>query len=127
MKTRIKILRKDSGLTQSEFGKKIGISNTAVSKIESGENNVSEQTIKNILLQKWDGKYVNEQWLRSGAGGDGNMYLPEDMTRFYNIGKLGDEENEFKQFYLNMMMHLPDAFWDYIYKEFKRFSDEKRE
>lgn len=127
MKARIKILRKNSELTQNEFGKKIGISNTAVSKIESGENNVSEQTIKNILLQKWNGKYVNEEWLRSGAGGLKNMYLPDDMSHFYNIGKLGDEENEFKQFYLNMMMNLPDSFWDYIYKEFKKFSDKKGE
>lgn len=72
MKTRIKELRKSSGLTQNEFGKKIGISNTAVSKLENGENNVTEQIIKNILLQTWNGEYVNEDWLRHN---EGNMFI----------------------------------------------------
>lgn len=69
---RIKELRKSVGLTQNEFGKKIGISNTAVSKLESGENNITEQIIKNILLQPWDGRYVNEDWFRHN---EGNMFI----------------------------------------------------
>jgi hypothetical protein len=49
------------------------------------------------------------------------------MQYFQNVGKLGNEKNEFKKFYLNMMMGLPDEYWDYIYKEFKKFEDKKEE
>ena len=53
------------------------------------------------------------------------MFIPEDMKYFQNVGKLGNEKNEFKKFYLNMMMGLPDEFWEYVYKEFKKFEEKK--
>lgn len=64
MNIRIKQIRKMFKLTQDEFGKKIGISNTAVSKIEKGENSVSEQNIISICREF----NINEQWLRNGTG-----------------------------------------------------------
>ena len=51
MNDRIKSLRKTLGLSQREFGKKIGISDTAVSKLESGERNPSEQTLLSICRE----------------------------------------------------------------------------
>ena len=39
MGSRIKTLRKTLKLSQRDFGYKIGISDTAVSKLESGERN----------------------------------------------------------------------------------------
>ena len=41
MKNRIKKVRTDAKLNQSEFGKKISISRSAVWKIENGENTPS--------------------------------------------------------------------------------------
>ena len=64
MNNRIKEIRKKMKLTQDEFGKRLGISNTAISKIEKGENNVSEQNIISIC-REFD---VNEEWLRNGIG-----------------------------------------------------------
>lgn len=61
---RIREIRKFYCLTQTELGRRMGISNTAVSKLESGENNVSEKNIMvlhNILN-------INEEWLRTGNG-----------------------------------------------------------
>ena len=48
MNNRIKMVRKDAGETLTTFGEKIGISFSAVGKIEKGVNNPSEQTIKSI-------------------------------------------------------------------------------
>ena len=51
MNGRIKLIRKTLGISQRDFGKKIGISDTAVSKLESGERNPSEQTLKSICRE----------------------------------------------------------------------------
>lgn len=77
MNSRIKELRNYLNLNQEEFGSRIGIGNTAVSKIEKGQNNVSEQVL--ILICKEFG--VNEKWLRTGAG---NMFieLPQEDEYF---------------------------------------------
>lgn len=117
MNNRIKEIRKGAGLSQEEFGKRLSVTKTSISKIESGINNPSDQTIK-LICSEFS---VNEEWLRNGVGGKDNMYVTEDMKYYQNIGKLGSEKNEFKKFYINMMMGLPDEYWDYIYKEFKRF------
>ncbi len=55
------------------------------------------------------------------------MLIPNDMVYAFNIGSLGSEKNEFKKFYLNMMMNLPDEYWNYIYDEFKKFANKKNE
>lgn len=92
MKERIKKLRKKCGLSQEVFGKRIGIGKTSVSKLENGENNPSEQTI--ILLCKEFG--VNEVWLRTGEGGDENMFtkIDEDDRYALNLGKLTLTQNQ---------------------------------
>lgn len=61
---RIKQVRKDNQLTIVKFGERIGISNPAVSMIESGKSNPSDQTIRSICREF----KVNEIWLRTGDG-----------------------------------------------------------
>lgn len=64
MKERIRQVRKDAGLSQSEFGRVLGVSLSAVFKWESGENEMSDAVIL-LLCQKF---HVSESWLRTGAG-----------------------------------------------------------
>jgi transcriptional regulator with XRE-family HTH domain len=61
---RIKELRSIVGLSQREFGERIGIVKTAVSKIEKGENSPREQTILSICREF----NVNYAWLKEGLG-----------------------------------------------------------
>lgn len=61
---RIKEVRKESKLTQSEFGSKIGISLSGVSSLEIGKNTPSEQTIRAICSEF----NVNRDWLVDGIG-----------------------------------------------------------
>jgi transcriptional regulator with XRE-family HTH domain len=61
---RVKIIRKESGLTQAEFGQRIGITFSSVSLIEKGKNNPSEQTIRAICSEF----SVNRDWLVDGVG-----------------------------------------------------------
>ena len=123
MNERIKLLRQNLDMKQEDFGKKINLTKFAISNYENGRTGIPERVINDICREF----SVNENWLRTGAGGDENMFIPEDMKYFQNVGKLGNEKNEFKKFYLNMMMGLPDEFWEYVYKEFKKFEEKKGE
>lgn len=90
LKERLKEIRKMKQLTQDEFGKKIGISNTAVSKIERGENNLSEQNIISIC-REFD---VNEQWLRTGEG-DIFLEIPREDIFIEAAVSLSKENDKF--------------------------------
>lgn len=61
---RIKEVRTSSGDTQTKFAEKLSISRSAVSKIESGENTPSRQTIA-LICKIYN---INYQWLVNGNG-----------------------------------------------------------
>lgn len=118
---RVRMARKALGLTLEKFGEKIGLRKSSLSQVENGINELTESNIKAICREF----NVNEDWLRTGAGGPENMFIPEDMRYVNTVGKLGNEQNEFKKFYFNMLMDLPDEYWDYLYNEFKKFEKKK--
>lgn len=64
MNNRIKQVQKESKYTQQAFAEKIGISRTALQKLQSGENNPSEQTIRAICTQF----NIRREWLETGEG-----------------------------------------------------------
>lgn len=65
MNTRIKQLRKEIlKLTQTSFGEKIGLTGAAITRIEKGNNQPTEQTILSICREF----NVNEEWLKTGNG-----------------------------------------------------------
>ena len=119
---RVKAIRKAKEMSMEQFGERIGnISKSTISNIENGNRNLTDLRLKSICSEF----NVNEDWLRTGAGGPENMFIPEDMRYLNTVGRLGNEQNEFKKFCINMLMELPDKYWDYIYEEFKKF--EKKE
>lgn len=122
MNERIKLIREKAKQSQETFGEHIGITRSSVSLLESGKRQPSDQTIK-LICSEYD---INIDWLLTGNGGEENMYIPEDVRYTRNVGKLGREMNEFKKFYLNMLMDLPDDYWNYIYNEFKKFEEGKK-
>lgn len=64
MNTRIKQLRKELKLTQDEFGSRIGITGSAISKLESGASGITEQLLKSIC-KEFNVDYI---WLTTGQG-----------------------------------------------------------
>lgn len=69
MNNRIKSIRENASLSTRAFGEKIGISSAGVSKLESGANNPSEQTIRAICSVFG----IRRDWLETG---EGEMYSP---------------------------------------------------
>lgn len=64
MYERIAEISKESGLNKTEFGQKIGISQSMASLICLGKANPSDRTISDICRVF----RVNEEWLRNGTG-----------------------------------------------------------
>ena len=80
---RIRILRKEKlGLTMDDFGKRIGVGKTAISKIESGDRGVTDQMFTFIVREF----HVRPEWLRDG---EGEMFDKQSGL----LGKLRHEYN----------------------------------
>ena len=62
MNSRIKMIRQNEGLTQSQFADKIGLSRNYVAMIEIGQREPSDRTISDIC-RIFD---IQEDWLRDG-------------------------------------------------------------
>jgi transcriptional regulator with XRE-family HTH domain len=69
MNHRLRELRKALKMTQAEFAAKLEMAQNSYSKIETGENSLTEKNIFLICLIFG----VNESWLRSG---EGEMFAP---------------------------------------------------
>lgn len=126
MNNRIKELRLDLGLSQEAFGKQIKIQRSSVSKIETGENSPSDQTIS-LICKEFN---VNEEWLRTGKGGDENRYVQATpYQKAYNrFGYIMENSSPSKKATLSMLLELlytvPDEAWDSIMEEFYEIKKE---
>ncbi len=96
---RVNAVRKKEEMTMEQFGKKLGVQKSAISKIEKGERNLTEQMLLSICREFG----VNEVWLRTGEGGVENMFtkLSEDDRFSINLGNLGRTENQLARNMLN--------------------------
>lgn len=64
MKERIRKIRKDLSMNQTEFGLEIGCSQTALAKYEGGQV-VPDKPVRLLICQKFN---INETWLETGEG-----------------------------------------------------------
>ncbi|WP_162609258.1 helix-turn-helix domain-containing protein [Anaerotruncus colihominis] len=70
---RIRLIRKETGLNQTDFGEKVGLRQSSLGQIESGVRNATDRTII-LICEKYG---VREEWLRNGTG---EMFLETDST-----------------------------------------------
>lgn len=61
---RVREIRKELNLTLEKFGEKLGVGKTAISKIEKGENSLTDQMLKAICREY----NVNYDYLVNGEG-----------------------------------------------------------
>ena len=117
MEERIQKVRTDANLTQSEFGNRLGISKSAVQKLEyggnpseqtleSGENNPSEQTIR-AICEKFG---VNRQWLETGDESIQPYEREPDLET--EVRSLLKNEPPVKQAVMISLASMPDEWWD---------------
>lgn len=76
---RVKAVRKELGMTLDAFGKRVGVTKTAISNIENGARCLTDQMLLSICREFG----VNETWLRTGAG---EPFMPP--SRSEEMGRL---------------------------------------
>lgn len=91
MNERIKDFRNNVlHLSQDAFGKRLGVTGAAISRMEAGGRAVTEQMVLAICREF----NVNEEWLRSGNGEMFNT-LSQDEELAYIVGQVLPQANDF--------------------------------
>lgn len=106
---RVKILRNEKGLNQTEFGNKLNLKQTTIAGYERGHRGVMDRTIKDICRVF----NVNYAWLVDGIGpmySDNAIYLKE------KIDIIMEGENEFYKSLVKQMLNLTDDELKVLYK-----------
>lgn len=76
---RVRDVRKFRKMSMEQFGERLGVQKSAISKIEKGDRGLTEQMLKAICREF----NVNETWLRTG---DGDM--PQKLSEEEEIADL---------------------------------------
>ena len=108
---RIREIRKSLNLTLEKFGKTLGVGKTAISNIENGNRNLTEQMILSISREY----NVNQEWLRTGSG---EMFIP--LTRNKIIADFANdlikEDDTFKKRLIEALAKLDKDEWEILEK-----------
>ena len=100
---RFREIRESLGKSQEDMGKTIGLTKSGISNIERGNRKVTEKHIKLLCVEPIDGKYINEEYIRSGKG-DMFLELPEDdEVALYVSELLEDSDNPFCEIIIEIM------------------------
>ena len=119
MEKRIKEARQALGLTQAQFGARIGIKGNTVTGYEKGLRTPSEAMITSICREFG----ISERWLRTG---EGEMQPPisedEELSRFF--GQVTFEESgSFRRKLLRALSRLNDDEWAVLEKLARELKD----
>lgn len=98
---RIKLVREASGLNQTEFGKRIEIGSSGMSKLEKGINNPADRTIRLICSEFG----INRHWLETG---EGEMRDPQRTSDIELLAQAATGQCEAKKIILRAVASMPD-------------------
>ena len=102
MNERIKEVRKHFGLTLVEFGAKIGLSNSALSLLESGKRNPQEQTLR-LICREFN---VSYDWLRDGVG-----EMLQQVDEDDDVNRLMLTGSDFAKTVFRTLAKMPPELW----------------
>ena len=88
LRERLTELRKTLDLSMEEFGKKVGVTRSTISRLEAGSNNFTEQMIKSIC-REFNVDYI---WFTTG---EGEMFIEPDIDAMEAIDRIMTGENKF--------------------------------
>lgn len=112
---RFRELRKACKKSQEEWADIMGLSRSGIADIEAGRRNVTEKHIRLLSIESIDGKYINEDWLRTGDG-----YPFKKLTRNQVItdfaADLIKEDDSFKSRLIEALAKLSDDEWEVLEK-----------
>ena len=121
MNERIKEIRLFFGLTQVEFGRKIGVKQSAVTGYENGNRQPLDTVITSICREFG----VNEEWLRTG---EGPQFI--EITRAEQIQQMVDDimrdhPEAFRRRFVTALAGLDDHGWIALEKFIDSITDQE--
>lgn len=121
MKERIRMLRKELGLTREEFAQQLGFkSRGKIDNLELGRTEPDEAFLK-LICNTFQ---VNYQWL---INGNGDMFAPLERSQIITdfVGDLIKEEDSFKTRLIEALAKLDDTEWEVLEKLAESLSHKK--
>ena len=98
---RIREVRNALGLTLEKFGDRLGVTKVAISNLEKGNRNLTEQMTKAICREF----NVDYMWLTTG---DGEMFIDTDDDFIERIDRIMAGEDEARKNLFKFMLELSD-------------------
>jgi len=98
---RVKEIRKALGLTLEKFGEPLGVGKTAISNIEKGNRNLTEQMTKSICREY----SVDYMWLTTG---DGEMFVDTDDDFIERIDRIMVGEDDARKNLFKALLEASD-------------------
>ena len=117
MNERIRILRKQLGITLEKFGEKVGVTRGAMSSIENGKRNVTDQMFKSICREF----NVNPSWLRDGEGEMFTEINKEDQMMKWAEEVMTEEDDSFRRRFVSAIMTFDEKDWDWLREKMDLF------
>lgn len=120
---RIREVRNTLGLTLEKFGDRLGVTKVAISNIEKGNRNLTEQMTKAICREF----NVDYMWLTTG---DGEMFIDTDDDFIERIDRIMAGEDEARKNLFKFMLELSDddiAALDRLMKKAIEFTQNNKE
>lgn len=121
---RFRELRKLCKKSQEEWADIMGLSRSGITEIEAGRRNVTEKHIKLLSIESIDGKYINEDWLRTGDG-DPFKKLTRSQVITDFAADLIKEDDSFKSRLIEALAKLGDDDWEALEKLAKKLANKK--
>lgn len=122
---RIKYIRKELGLTLKEFSSRIGVTYSAVSYVENGDRNLSNQMATSIC----NVYNVNPEWLENGTG-EMFVHKTRDQQFFDAVAEIDFQGNEIvKQIiisYANLSEEKQKVFLDFVHEVYEKAMQQKK-
>lgn len=106
MNERMTLLRKTLQLTQAEMGARLGVTRAAISRIESGDRNLTERMIVDIIRNF----NVNDHWLRTGEGEMFTKPKLVSLDAYAQRHKISDFETEVIKLYMSLDSKVREDF-----------------
>lgn len=120
---RIREVRNALGLTLEKFGDRLGVTKVAISNLEKGNRNLTEQMTKAICREF----NVDYMWLTTG---DGEMFIDTDDDFIERIDRIMAGEDEARKNLFKFMLELSDediAALDRLMKNAIEFTQNNKE
>lgn len=118
---RVKEIRKALGLTLDQFGEKIGVKKSALSKIENGLNSLSE-TLSISICREFN---VSPEYLSGDSDQIFTEMTKEDEIAAFLGDVLRDKEETFRKRFISALARLSEEDWRIMERILDKLTNEK--